>query len=268
MCLKFGVPVTFQFLIEELPNTGSLVIHESTLPYLDIKKCQAKIYTYGASSSCDARYKIEKMTENFTVASFQIEGVKEEMRNLEIPLFGTYNMENALAVTTLALGEGLTPDEVRGGLKSFQGTRERQELLGIRSDKTIVIRDYAHHPTAVTLTLGALRQRFPSRRFIAIFEPRSASSKRKVFEERYGESFKDSDVSIIISPETKLANSSEEIDIENIKKIINSHNREAHTTKNFEETLNLLLSITKPEDVVIFMSSGDLQGIPTKFVEL
>jgi UDP-N-acetylmuramate: L-alanyl-gamma-D-glutamyl-meso-diaminopimelate ligase len=182
-------------------------------------------------------------------------------------MFGEYNVENAVAVTTLSILEGLTPTLVREALLSFGGTRERQEILGTREDGVTVIRDYAHHPTAVSVTLSGMRQHYPDRRLITVFEPLSASSKRKVFEERYGEALASAEVSIIIAPPIKEGEDKKNyLDTEHVKKLIENQGRIAQVASNASEALSALSSLVQPNDVVIFMSSGDLSGIPDKFV--
>lgn len=258
----------FQFLAEELPENGHLVIHESTLPYLDLQPVKARVVVYGASGKANAQYKIDKTNEEATFFSFASEDLGQ-IADISIPLFGEYNVANATAVITLSLLEGLSEGDVKSGLASFIGTRERQELLGVRKDGVILIRDYAHHPTAVTVTLAGIRSRYPDRRLVSIFEPLSASSRRRVFEDRYGEAFTGSDVSIIIEAPIKPGENKETLlNAENVKKIIESLGKEAHVVSTALESFQVLSSLFKPNDVVIFMSSGDLSGTPAKFLNL
>ena len=256
---------SFQFLIDDLPEGGFLVIHESVLPHADISKCLAKVLVYGKSPLADVRYEIKKVdAEGTTFSVFWKDSKKAE--DLFIPLFGEYNIENALSVFALSSFEGIKEDEVRSAFKNFTGTKERQELLGTRGN-TPVIRDYAHHPTAVTVTLQALKMRYPDRRLVAVFEPRSASSKRKVFQDRYAEALRNADVTVIINPIPKDAfDITDAIDTIQIQNVLREHRKDAHSVISALEALDIVSKNSTANDVVVFMSSGDLDGIPFKFL--
>src|SRR3989344_3560215 len=218
---------SFQFLVDDLPKDGFLVIHESVLENIDVSKCVAKVAVYGRLPISDFYYEINKVDSSGTTFFLKTNNFGE-IKNIHIPLFGEYNVENATAVCALSLHEGISKDELLKALKNFAGTKERQELLGMRGDIAL-IRDYAHHPTAVDVTLKALRLRYPGKRMVAVFEPRSASSRRKVFEERYAESLKNADVTIVISPVFKeTENRSEMIDTLNIQGILQAANKIAY----------------------------------------
>lgn len=252
----------FQFLVEFLPEDGFLVVHESAEKFLDLGKSRAKFFVYGKGAN-DVSYVVENTDTKGTF--FSLETVEwGSVKNLFIPMFGEYNVANATSVVTLALLEGLDIDSIRGALLNFNGTKERQEVLGSKNGIS-VIRDYAHHPTAVSVTLQGLHLAYPNRRFVTVFEPRSASSKRKVFENDYIASLKNSDVSVIISP--KEPNASDSIDVENIAKSLNSESLRAYAVENYEEALKTIVKITSTGDVLVFMSSGDIGGIPFTFLK-
>ena len=102
----------------------------------------------------------------------------------ESPLLGLHNVRNALAAIAVGSHVGLGAAELAAGLRSFKGIKRRLEVVGVRRDVT-VLDDFAHHPTAVHETLSALRTGYPSRRVWAVFEPRSASSCRRVFQQDF-----------------------------------------------------------------------------------
>ena len=255
----------FQFLVEELLQDGVLVVHESTLPYLDLTRCKAKIVSYGACLSCAISYNNMKTTDSGTAFSLQSTdwGTIEKVN---IPLFGEYNVANATAVAALSLYEGLSQAELLKALEAFGGTKERQELLGIRSGDIAVIRDYAHHPTAVTVTLEGLKLRYQGRRLIVVFEPRSASSKRKVFEDRYAQSLAHADSVIVVFLPTS-SNATEVLDVSRVVSLIVEGGGDAHHTETFSSALELLVEKVRPGDVVVFMSSGDMDRVPFAFLK-
>jgi len=256
----------FVFLVEAIPKDGYLVVNESVLENIDLSNYMGKVFTYGSSKDSDVSYEIEKTDSNgtyFSIFSNKIGNIS----GLFIPMFGEYNVANATAVYTLSILEKLSQEEVIKALEKFPGTKERQEVLGIKTDGTIVIRDYAHHPTAVSLTLKGLRLGYPDRRFVTIFEPRSASSKRKVFQNDYVKSLSVSDVSIVICPQNILAGTEDVIDVNMVKEGIVSSGKYAYSVTTHDEALNTLKKISKPGDLVVFMSSGDMDKIPFSFLE-
>lgn len=252
----------FQFLVEVTPEEGFLIVHESAARFLNLANCNGKFFVYGKDAT-DASYKIENNDQKGT--TFSIETKKWGLiKDLFLPMFGEHNVANATAVVVLSLLEGLDMEVIKKALSNFEGTKERQEVLGSKGEIT-VIRDYAHHPTAVTLTLQGLRQAYPNRRFVTVFEPRSASSKRKVFEQDYINALKNSDVSIIICPKDK--NETDSIDVENMVNTLQSQFFQSYISSNYDEALETINKITQKGDVLIFMSSGDIGGIPFAFLK-
>jgi UDP-N-acetylmuramate: L-alanyl-gamma-D-glutamyl-meso-diaminopimelate ligase len=255
----------FQFLIEMLPKKGNLVVHESVLQLLDFKKCKAKVVVYGTSKKADVVYKV-KQTNSSGILFSVTSKIIGNYQSVTIPLFGEYNIANATAVFVLALLEGLKSEIVISALQNFPGTKERQELIGIKKDKNIVvIRDYAHHPTAVKLTLEGLKCAYPQQRFVVAFEPRSASSKRKVFEFDYAESLSQGDVIYTIDPVSSPTPDS--IDVANIVKILKAKGKKAFTASSAEEVLLALKKEVQKNDVIVCMSSGDMSAIPQRFLQ-
>ena len=113
--------------------------------------------------------------------------------------------------------------------------------------------------------LRILRLRYPGRKLIAVFEPRTSSSKRKVFQDRYTEALKNADVTVIINPVPTGA-TEDSIDTLQIQEVLRSHDKGAYSVLSALEALNVVLENTNSNDVTVFMSSGDLDGIPLKFL--
>src|SRR4029453_7629934 len=111
-------------------------------------------------------------------------------------LVGRHNIQNALAVIAVARRLGVSFDDIRLGVESFTGVKRRQEVRGVVREITL-IDDFAHHPTAIRETLAALRARYASGRLWAIFEPRSATSRRATFQEDFVEAFAEADGVVI-----------------------------------------------------------------------
>ncbi|MCA9556908.1 MAG: UDP-N-acetylmuramate dehydrogenase, partial [Myxococcales bacterium] len=124
----------------------------------------------------------------------------EVMATVEVSLIGDHNLLNVIAVTALCLGLGLTEAEIAAGMASFKGIRRRQEVVAEVGGVTI-LDDFAHHPTAVAVTIAAVRRRFAGRRVWAVFEPRSNTSRRNIFQAQYPLAFAAAHKALIASPQ-------------------------------------------------------------------
>ena len=116
-----------------------------------------------------------------------------------LPMVGEHNVLNALAALAVLAEVGAAPEALQKALPGFKGVKKRQEVAG-EFDGVLVVEDFAHHPTAVAVTLAAVRQAYPQRRLVAAFEPRTNTSRRKIFQEPYARAFKDADLILVREP--------------------------------------------------------------------
>ena len=116
-----------------------------------------------------------------------------------LPMVGEHNVLNALAALAVLAEVGAAPEALQKALPGFKGVKKRQEVAG-EFDGVLVVEDFAHHPTAVAVTLAAVRQAYPERRLVAAFEPRTNTSRRKIFQEPYARAFKDADLILVREP--------------------------------------------------------------------
>ena len=181
---------------------------------------------------------------------------------LAFRLWGQHNVANVLAAVALCRGLGLTTSEIAAGLARFEGVRRRLEVKGDIRGITVVD-DFAHHPTAVAATLTAARTRWPGRRIWAVFEPRSNTAGRKMFEEDYGRAFEGADAAVIapvfhvkrLPPEAR-------IDREALVQRLERSGRRAFAPETLDAIPELLHREAREGDVVILMSSGSFGGLP------
>jgi len=224
--------------------------------------CQVE--TYGFSSSADwviGDYKFVSGKGYFTLSHQNV-----NVANFNLPMIGRHNIQNATSVAVMGLKLGLTTQEIQEGFHAFKGIKRRQEVLGVKNGVT-VIDDFAHHPTAIQLTLEGIKEAYPGQRIWAIFEPRSATCKRKVFEDRLPKSFTPADLVIIadlfapdkIDPKDRL---NPELVVENI----NNDGGDAYFIPDTEALINKLITECRPKDVLLIMSSGGFSGIHQKLI--
>lgn len=177
------------------------------------------------------------------------------------PLPGQHNVGNALgAIAMAAEGAGVAVHELTRALARFGGVRRRQELRG-EARGVRVYDDFAHHPTAVSHTLAALRERHPQGKLVAIFEPRSATSSRRLHQESYPEAFARADLSLLAPVGRSGIPQDEKLDVAAIAAAIAEHGGEAEAPADVAAIIERVASYVKPGDTVVAMSNGAFDGI-------
>ncbi|HAR44579.1 MAG TPA: UDP-N-acetylmuramate:L-alanyl-gamma-D-glutamyl-meso-diaminopimelate ligase, partial [Bdellovibrionales bacterium] len=161
---------------------------------------------------------------------------------------------------------GLLDEQISTGFKSFQGVRRRQEERG-EERGVLVIDDFAHHPTAVRETLRALKGRYQGRPLIAVFEPRSATSRRKVFQKEFVAAFKDADAVFISSPydQSKIP-AADQFSSEQLVEDLNQNNVKTGIIQTVEEGVSLVAREARPGDVIAVLSNGGFGGFIPKLL--
>ena len=178
-----------------------------------------------------------------------------------LPLPGRHNCLNALAVVALLHHFGLDAATIAAGLAAFGGVKRRQEVRGIEKGIT-VIDDFAHHPTAVKETLSALKAAYTGRRLVAVFEPRTNSSRRAIFQRDYALAFDDADMILLRQP-VPLPDVGPEMMFSS-KKLTDDLRRRGKNARVFPEAeaiIAALLPELKENDVVAILSNGGFDGI-------
>ena len=177
---------------------------------------------------------------------------------------------NTLAVFAAVHVAGLTIEEIKKGLSSFKGMKRRQEIIGKPKGITL-IDDFAHHPTAVRETLSGIREHFPNQKIIAVFEPRSNTSRKKMFEEAYSTAFESADALYLSMP--ALRHNDNPADFIDGKVIVNNAKNRAKNkdfyaicVQNCDQVLDELVPVLKDGDVVVMMSNGSFDGIYEKIM--
>jgi UDP-N-acetylmuramate: L-alanyl-gamma-D-glutamyl-meso-diaminopimelate ligase len=191
----------------------------------------------------------------------------DRLERFETLLVGRHNVGNCLAAIAVAHAQGVPVKDIQRGVASFAGVRRRQELRGIAGGVT-VLDDYAHHPTAVRETLKALRKRFPKRRLIAVYDPRSATSRRKTFQNEFADAFAYADEVIV----GKLYDPSkipvdERFDPEKLALDLHRSGTKAAYIPEVDTIVKQLAESAAPGDVVAVLSSGSFDGFHDKLLD-
>ncbi len=178
-----------------------------------------------------------------------------------VPLLGTHNVLNTLAALAVMAELGEEPEPLQNALAAFQGVKRRLEAAG-EYQGVLVLEDFAHHPTAVAVTLEAVRQGYPGRRLVAVFEPRTNTSRRRVFQEPYAQAFKDADLIIVREPPDLWKVPPEErFSSQRLAADLTAGGQEAYYFPDTDRLLEGLLSKLRPGDVALIMSNGDFDHL-------
>ena len=222
------------------------------------------VETYGYLEGADWFIGGYRFEAGYCYFSLSYQGVKKA--NFQLAMIGRHNVENAASVAALCLKLGLTANEINSAFKTFAGIKRRQEVVGVKNGIT-VLDDFAHHPTAIRLTLEAVKEAYPGQRLWAVFEPRSATSKRKVFEQDFPNSFLVADRVIIaglFSPEK--IREEERLDPELVVTCLREKGCYAQFIKEVDDIVAFMAENTESGDVVLVMSSGGFGDIHQKIL--
>ena len=185
---------------------------------------------------------------------------------MHIPLFGVFNVRNALASIAVAHAVAIPASVIAEGLRQFKGVKRRLEIFGQAGGVT-VYDDFAHHPTAIAETLAGLRAANPHRRIWAVFEPRSASSSRRIFQQDFARAFGPAD-EVIIAPvfRTNLSEG-ERLSPQQLVSDLKSGGQRARYATSLDDIVTAIAKERKEGDLVVFMSNGGFGGIHQKTLE-
>jgi UDP-N-acetylmuramate: L-alanyl-gamma-D-glutamyl-meso-diaminopimelate ligase len=198
---------------------------------------------------------------------FEVSHGDQPFGTFESPLFGVHNVRNALAAIAVGAAVGLSAEEMRKGLLGFTGVRRRLERRGEARGVT-VFDDFAHHPTAILETLRAVRASYPDRRIWAIFEPRSATSCRRVFQDDFARAFIESGADEILLPAVFRASlpEDERLSVEQLVDDIARAGRHARYVPKVDDIVTTIADEAREGDLVVVMSNGGFEGIHDKLL--
>lgn len=242
------------FLNADCPNCQEVAQHART----ELRSC-VRIVSVGLGEHADRRITdIDLQPEG---SSFTLGGER-----YSVPMVGEFNVRNAAMAASAALFAGLSPEQIRTALQSFEGVARRQEVRGTVNDVTVVD-DFAHHPTAVKQAIAALRQRFPERRLWVLFDPRSNTMIRKLFQHELAAALSTADF-VALSPVEnykKLA-PEERLDPAALCAEIQATGTDCHQGKSVDDIVAHVVARAHPGDVLLVMSNGGFGGIHSRLL--
>jgi UDP-N-acetylmuramate: L-alanyl-gamma-D-glutamyl-meso-diaminopimelate ligase len=255
------IKLSFRRLINIVPQNGMVLLNGDDPNCVEVARdCLAQILEIGFSPNC--AHQIRDVAYSAGGSRFTL-GNDE----FELPLMGEFNVRNAAMAISAARFYGVSLDEIRKALAGFQGIARRQEVRG-EEGGVKVIDDFGHHPTAIRETLRALRNRYAGSRLWAVFEPRSNTTRRAVFQEDLPEALKLAD-GVFISQIARLEQIPEAQRLNPVAVVqsIAASGRPAFYEPDVAHILDRLVPMLEPRDVVVVFSNGGFDGIHGKLLE-
>lgn len=267
----------FAKLLRGIPEDGAVVAAAgSEAIEAVLSRASCRVLRYGAGSA-DADYRARNLEAGPEGTRFQIEvGAPHAAAALPqysdvqqvsalLPAYGAYNVNNSLAAVAVAQLCGVPLAQAAAALSAWRGVKRRQEVRGAARGITLVD-DFAHHPTAVRETLAGLRARFPGRRLVAVFEPRSNTSRRARFEADFARALEAADLVLIqqVADEalySAFGENPERLDAGRVAAQLESVGTPAAACADVGAIIERLAASCEPGDVVVTLSNGGFGGI-------
>src|SRR6266850_1567393 len=265
-----AVKLAFRRFMNIVPGNGRLILgwdspHVRAIVSEMGPNLFTRLETFGASG--EARWQARDIDHSGGLTRFRVFCDGREWAGFETPLIGTFNVLNSLAVIVAADAWGIERAAITEALATFKSVSRRCEIRGEVKGIT-VIDDFAHHPTAVRETLSALRVKFHGRRLVAVFEPRSWSSRLAVFQDEYVSAFAAADYVIVagVFDTEKAVAKGRVLDTRTLIDGIANQNKPAFAISDVDEIVGRLGAELRSGDVVAFMSNGGFGGIHEKLL--
>jgi len=259
-----AIRLAFRRLVNLVPRSGLTLVGADCATASSMKQYAfSRVESFGLSDGAD--WQAKDVTVNERGQKFNVLHGGKQFSTVSLPLFGAHNVRNALAAIAVAHAVGIPAETIAAGLETFKGVKRRLEVFGEAGGVT-VYDDFAHHPTAIAETLAGLRAANPARRIWAVFEPRSASSSRRVFQQDFARAFGPAD-EVIIAPvfRTNLPES-ERLSPERLVDDLNASGRNARYASSLDDIVSTVAREHRQGDLIVFMSNGGFGGIHQKML--
>jgi UDP-N-acetylmuramate: L-alanyl-gamma-D-glutamyl-meso-diaminopimelate ligase len=265
-----AVKLAFRRFMNLVPANGRLIVGWDSPHVRDVvESFGAKLFTnletFGTHE--DAKWQARDIRFEEGMTRFNVFREGERWSEFQMPLIGEFNVLNCLAAIVAADAWGADRKLIGEALTTFESVRRRVEVRGEVNGVTI-IDDFAHHPTAVRETLTALRVKYPGRRLLAIFEPRSRTSCHATFQDAYVEAFAPADYVIVsrVYDAQRATEMGGVLDIEKLIDDIGTQDKPAFAITEVDEIVDQLRNEVRSSDVVAIMSNGAFGGIHEKLL--
>lgn len=271
-----AIKITFGRFMNLIPQTGLLVVSRENIEAYEVAKSKKKsaIASFGIKKGDYTAKNITANKDNMTFDVFSAKGgpasgrhVKHLIVNIKTRLTGEFNVRNILAAVIVADFLKIPHQKIEAAMETFEGVKRRAEII-VEKNGITVIDDYAHHPTAIRETVLALKKKFRMKRIFVMFEPGSASAKRRIFEKQFVDSLTNANLVYMFKPfHVEHMNKK---DVINNKSIVAQLNKAGTKASNFENIDKLLFQMKQdihPNDVIVIMSCRGFDGLRERIAD-
>lgn len=257
-----AVRKTFGHMMRLVPGNGLLLINgdDRNCREMAEKEAHCPVRKVGFGPECDAT--ISDVVYSAEGSDFSLLGER-----YHIPLIGEFNVRNGAMAVCAGLQAALQPGTIREALASFKGVKRRQEVRGTTARGITVIDDFGHHPTAIREAIAGLRHRYPERRLWAVFEPRSNTTRRNVFQQDLPDALSLADaVCVSAVPDPEKFAPDQRLDPERVMADIRGRDIPAFYEADANAIVARLGIEARDGDVVVVFSNGGFDGIHDKLL--
>lgn len=260
-----AVKTAFRRLINLIPRRGRLIADGDSPVVRELTtKAWCPVEFFGLEN--DADWKAVDIVIGQEHTAFRVLARGKTYGRFETPLAGRFNVKNCLAVMALAAALGIPKETVAHGLRSFRSVKRRMEVRW-EVNGILLVDDFAHHPTAVRATLEAVRAKYPGRRLIALFEPRSRTSRLRLMEAPFVEALQIADVAVlapVFRPD--VVPEPDRLRPEVIAAALQRQGKSASALDSVDAIVDYVARIARTGDVIVIMSNGGFGGIHEKLL--
>jgi UDP-N-acetylmuramate: L-alanyl-gamma-D-glutamyl-meso-diaminopimelate ligase len=260
------VQEAFRSFVRLIPDDGVLlacVDGEHVPPIADLSSSAVEYYT--TRDDPRATWAGRVVAADPEGMTFEVLRRGESIGTFRSQLVGEHNLANLVSVVGLLVNLGHAPEAIAAALEGYVGVKRRQTIFAEPRGITL-IDDFAHHPTAVEATIEATRLRFgPERRLWTVFEPRTNTTRRNIFQERYGQVFDRTDL-LLVAPVDRPERVPEAERFDPARLVADAASRgvQARNTGSIDEIISILADEARPDDIVLILSNGGFGGIYTR----
>jgi UDP-N-acetylmuramate: L-alanyl-gamma-D-glutamyl-meso-diaminopimelate ligase len=259
-----AIRLTFRRFVNLIPRRGLLLVGADNPDALATgAAAHCRVETFGLAAGAD--WQAHDLRVDATSTTFSVRRSGSPVGTFEVPLLGAYNVRNALAAIAIGSAVGLNTDSMAASLRRFRGVRRRMQHRGtVRG--VAVYDDFAHHPTAIGETLAGVRSAYPGRRIWAIFEPRSATSCRKVFQGDFARALARADRVILPAVFRSTLPEEERLSPELLVGELTEAGVDSRYIPKTDDIVTTVAGESRDGDLVIIMSNGGFDDIHQKLL--
>ena len=253
---------SFTLMLRQMPSNGLILVNGDDPHAMEVaQQGYCRYVSFGTGTDCDAVIRDCRPLKGKIGTQFRLIWEGRDY-SIEIPLLGEFNARNAAAVMLLGLNEGVPFQNLQDAFLEYKSVKRRLQLVS-GSSPIRVFDDFAHHPTAITETIGAVRQVWPDAKLHTIYEARSNTSVRRFHQEKMADAFKEADTVIFyklhrgdsIAPEDRL-------DLNQVVQELRENGKTAQIIEDLEQITDHTIETSNPGDIVLIMSQGAFGGLP------